>query len=490
MNLIFICASALVASSSWAGLPVVTVGSKVFTESYVLAEIISQVIEAEGEATVDRRFGLGGTGIVVEALKSGAIDIYPEYTGTILESVLKRAKDQTIVEIQTALGSSGFLISGSLGFNNTYALAVRESFARANQLSSISDLRQLPQIKTGFSHEFSSRADGLPGLIQKYGLRFDHLNPLSHGLAYEAIARDDIEITDAYSTDAKIEKLNLRVLEDDQHFFPDYWAVWMTRKAFAERFPRSWKALKRFEGGITQQEVIRLNASVEIQKKSFGEVARLFLTKHKLEPQAVSRPWEGLWPLTTQHLSLVGISLLFSVLFGLPLGIIAARFEWLGRSILTASGVIQTIPSLALLCFLIPLFGIGTQPALVALILYGLLPIVSGVHTGLMSIDPRLIDSARALGLSSWARLIRIELPLASRSILAGMKTSAIIGIGTATLAALIGAGGYGTLIVTGLALNDMATILRGAIPSALMALGAEVFFTVLSRILIPRGLR
>ena len=139
---------------------------------------------------------------------------------------------------------------------------------------------------------------------------------------------------------------------------------------------------------------------------------------------------------------------------------------------------------MALLCFLIPIFGIGTLPSLVALFLYGLLPIVLSTFTGIKTLDPRLIEAADSLGLTSWQKIKLIEVPLAFPQILAGIKTSAIINIGTATLAALIGAGGYGAPIITGLALNDMPTVLQGAIPAALMAFMVHGIFEVIERLM------
>jgi osmoprotectant transport system permease protein len=158
--------------------------------------------------------------------------------------------------------------------------------------------------------------------------------------------------------------------------------------------------------------------------------------------------------------------------------------------LLPAAGVVQTIPSLALLAFLIPFLGIGAGPALVALFLYGLLPIVRNTYTGLTTIAPGLRESAEVLGLTPRARLVRIELPMAAPSILAGVQTSAVINVGTATLAALIGAGGLGEPILSGIQLRDTTLILEGAIPAALLALAVQAGFDLLERALVPRGLR
>jgi osmoprotectant transport system permease protein len=195
--------------------------------------------------------------------------------------------------------------------------------------------------------------------------------------------------------------------------------------------------------------------------------------------------------LTFQHLALVLASLLPALVVGIPLGIWAARSQRAERWIMAAVGLLQTVPALALLAFLITLMGtIGTGPAVVALFLYALLPIVRNTAAGLTDLPPGLRESAQALGLPGRARLRRIELPLASRSILAGAKTSAVIGVGTATIAAFIGAGGYGERIVAGLAVNDTRMLLAGAIPAAALALAVQWTFDALERWIVPAGLR
>jgi len=469
--------------------PSVTVGSKAFTESYVLAEIISQVLEQANEVKVVRKFGLGGTGIPFEALKRGSIDLYPEYSGTITEAILKTHAASDLGEIRKELVPLNMTITDSLGFNNTYALAVSGKIAEEKNLRDISDLVKASDIRVGFSHEFLNRADGYPGLSAKYDIKLKNVKGLEHSLAYEAINRGEIDLTDAYSTDAKIQRFNLKILHDDKKFFPDYFAVILAKKDFPQRFPKSWAALKNLEGTISEREIQELNGFSDLDKIGFSQIASLFLNK-KVSPKKEDAILGKVWVYTKQHLALVSISLFVSILFGLPLGVFAARFRRLGQFILVISGVIQTIPSLALLSFFIPLFGIGTIPSLVALFLYGLLPIVIGTYTAMISIDKGLLESSRALGLTAFQRLILIELPLCSPAIMAGIKTSAIITIGTATLAALIGAGGYGTPIVTGLALNDTSTILQGAVPAALMSLITYGLFGIFDRIIIPKGLR
>jgi osmoprotectant transport system permease protein len=477
----------------------IAIGSKAFTEGYVLAEIAAQVVERKSSHGVQRRFGMGGTGILFEALKKGEIQVYPEYTGTIAEAILKDPTIKTHSGIQEKLDDLGLVMSGPLGFNNTYALAVTRELASAHELRRISDLAKIaPRIRSAFSHEFMNRSDGFHALKSRYRLDFGRdRRSLEHSLAYEAIARRQVDLIDVYSTDAKIEKLDLVVLEDDLAFFPEYQAVFLARADFVQNNPGAWAALKTLENSLSEPTMVALNADADLRKLGFGTIADGYLRGLVGESGQMSAAGafdDGLvarvWRRTKEHLVLVGITLLFSIAFGVPLGVLAARNAVFGQGVILASAMIQTIPSLALLCFLIPFFGIGLKPALVALCLYGLLPIIMNTLVGIRGIDSRLKETAHALGLDGWRRILLIELPLASPNILAGIKTSAIIGIGTATLAALIGAGGYGVPIVTGLAMNDIDTILIGAVPAAGMSLFAHLGFELLGKIVVPRGLQ
>jgi osmoprotectant transport system permease protein len=281
------------------------------------------------------------------------------------------------------------------------------------------------------------------------------------------------------------------VLRDDRRFFPTYAAVLLARTEFIEQQPRAWAALERaLVGRIDGGAMARLNALADLDGRSARQVAARFLGREVTDAEERARLVRELGTLTLEHLGLVAVAVALAVLVGLPLGILAVRSTALGQAQLMAVGVLQTIPALALLCFMIPLLGIGTLPALVALFLYALLPIVRGTYTGLATLDRQLLEIAGVLGLTGWRRLARIELPLASVNVLAGVKTAAIWTVGTATLAAFIGGGGYGTLIVRGLALDDATTILAGAIPAALMALLFHGVFELIDRLLVPRGLR
>jgi osmoprotectant transport system permease protein len=448
------------------------VGSKRFTESYILGELI---VRTAGGGT--HRQGLGNTGIVFAALKAGSIDLYPEYTGTIAKEIVKLDGRPTLEQINRALAPMGFGVAVPLGFSNSYALAMREEKAQALGIRTVSDLAKHPNLKLGLTQEFLGRADGWPGLRAAYKLPHPAPQGLDHGLAYEAIAAGKIEVMDIYTTDAKIERFQLRALEDDRKFFPPYDAVLLYRLDVPKRFPEAWAKLQKLERRIDERAMIRMNAAAELQGRSFAEAAAL-LDGGDAAVKPQQRMFLGalfgsdLLRLTWQHLVLVFVSLAASIAVGIPLGIAASKAKWLSQPILGTVGVIQTIPALALLAFLIAAMGtIGTVPALVALFLYALLPIVRGTHTGLEGVGKGMQQASLALGLRGAERLKLVELPLALPSILSGIKTSAVINVGTATIAAFVGAGGYGERIVSGLALNDNAMLLAGAVPAAALAL-------------------
>ena len=476
------------------------VGSKRFTESYILGEIITQAVAQANEASVSHRQGLGNTGIVFAALKSGAIDVYPDYSGTVAKEILKIDGAFDLALLNTRLAAEGLGVAAPLGFNNTYALAMLETQAATLNIKSVSDLSKHLQLKYGLSQEFLGRSDGWPGLAAKYALPSTlPVIGIDHGLAYEALAAKQIDVTDIYSTDAKIEKFQLRVLRDDRQYFPAYDALLIYRLDLPARFPKIWQRLQQLQNTIDEATMIRLNAEAELGGQGFSTIAQRFLSRdiaHQPAQDTQQNFWTRLTApdflrLTLQHLNLVFVSLAASIVFGIPLGIVASRRPALGQWILSLTGVLQTIPSLALLAFLIPVFNrIGAIPALVALFLYGLLPIVRNTYAGLAQISPSLLESAAALGLPAAARLKLVELPLAMGTILAGVKTSAIINVGTATIAAFIGAGGYGERIAAGLALNDNNMLLAGAVPAALLALLVQWGFDLLDRWLISPGLR
>lgn len=469
----------------------IQVGSKKFTEGVVLGEILRFLAEEGGGEAIHRR-ELGGTRIVWNALLAGDIDLYAEYTGTLAEEILEQLNLSGVDEIRDALAERGVMMSAPLGFNNTYAIGMRRERALELGIKRISDLRDHPDLVFGFANEFMDRGDGWPSLRNHYALPQGDVRGLDHDLAYRGLEGKSIDAIDVYSTDAEIAYYDLAVLEDDRAHFPRYQAVILYRQDLRQRAPQVVRSLKRLEGAISEDAMIRMNARVKLERTAESKVASEFLAESlQIRTRAVAvSGLSRFWRHTRDHLFLVLISLSGAIAISLPLGILAARHRRFGHAVLAVVGVVQTIPSLALLVFMIPLLGIGAPPAILALFLYSLLPIVRNTYAGLHDIPPHMLESARALGLPSAARLRLVELPLASRSILAGIKTSAVINIGTATLGALIGAGGYGQPILTGIRLDDVALILEGAVPAAVMALAAQGLFDLAERWLAPEGLR
>jgi osmoprotectant transport system permease protein len=390
-------------------------------------------------------------------------------------------------------------MSRKLGFNNTYALAMREADAERLGIGKISDLVQYPDLRLGLSDEFMERKDGWTGLQLRYKLPQTNLRTVDHGLAYRGLGAGKLDVTDIYSTDPEIVVHGLRVLEDDLNYFPSYHAVVLYRADLQQRSPAFVTAIHSLEGRIDSPAMTRLNAQVRVDGLPEAFVAASFL-QSQIDPSIVIPPvdayaqWrrmgQRLARTTQEHLFLVTVSLLAAIAVALPLGIVSYRRPKLGNVILGVVGVIQTLPSMALLVLMIPLFGLGAWPAIVTMFLYSLLPIVRNTATGLREIPSSVHQSALALGLPSLARLWRVELPMGSRSILSGIKTAAVINVGTATIGALIGAGGYGQPILTGVRLANLNLILQGAIPAAVMALLAQAFFATAEHWLVPRGLR
>ncbi len=471
--------------------PAVHVASKSFTESIILGEILTQLAH-DGGADVVHHAQLGGTRIAFSALVSGEIDIYPEYTGTISEEILAGQAISGEAAIRAALSDRGVVMSRPLGFNNTYILGMREQVADPLGVRTISDLRDHPALRFGFSNEFMDRGDGWPSLRERYALPHQDVRGLQHDLAYRGLAGGDIDVIDLYATDAEIEYYKLRTLNDNLSHFPAYQAVLLYRTDLVSRAPKVVASILRLEGRIDAKAMMAMNARTKLDKVAESDVAGDFVKKamnvsHRLPSESAA---DRILRHTGEHLVLVGISLSAAILIAIPLGIVASRRARLGQVILACTGIIQTVPSLALLVFMIPLFGIGGPPAIAALFLYSLLPIVRNTYAGLHGIPPAIRESAAALGLPARARLWRVELPMASRMMLAGIKTSAVINVGTATLGGFIAAGGYGQLIFTGLTRDDVGMILQGAIPAAVMAMLVQGLFDIADRFLVPAGLR
>lgn len=474
----------LVALGGCARRPSVVVGSKKFTESVLLGELTRLALQESGATAVHRR-ELGGSRVLFEALLRGDIDVYPEYSGTLRSELLREAGSDA--EVEALLAKRGVVIGAELGFSDSYALGMKRTRARALGITTISDLAAHPELRLGYSDEFLRREDGWPALRHHYGLATKDVRGMEHELAYRGLSTGALDVVDLYSTDAEVRSEAIQILVDDRHYFPEYRALLLCRADLFTRLPVARSAMARLAHSVTADEMSAMNAHAKLEHVAEARVVADFLKLGStpmdgLVARVLARTWE--------HLMLAGLSLLAAILIAVPLGILAARLPRLGRYILALVGVVQTIPSLALLVVMIPLLGIGVLPALAALFLYGLLPIVRNTYVGLRDLSPSLLESADVLGLSRLQRLRLVELPLASRAIMGGIKTAAVINVGAATLGALVGAGGYGQPILSGIRLASTSIILEGAIPAAVLALGVEAFFNLVERAVVPRGLQ
>ena len=464
------------------------VGSKNFNEGYLLAEMSAQVLEHAG-FDVERRFGLGGTLVCWRALVAGEIDIYVEYTGTVSQAILGLPTDTDLPRLREALAERGVRALSPLGFDNTYALAMKRRRAEELGMDTIGDLRSAAGLEVVVSHEFLERADGWPGLARAYDLGSLRATGIEHGLAYQALDQGAIDVTDAYSTDGEVARYDLVLLEDDREFFPEYLAVPLVR---ADAPLGVFAALEQLGGLLDDDAMQRLNSEVVFEKRSFADVANAFLVSQGIVAtrDAGSVLWATLWRNTLRHLELTAVALAASVTVAVILALAVFRRRLLARGVIYFCGLLQTIPSIAMLALMIPLFGIGVFPAIVALFLYSLLPTLRNTVSALTTVDPTLLRVAEAMGMTNREKLRYVYLPLSMPSMLAGIRTAAVISIGTATLAAFIGAGGLGGPIVTGLALNDTGLILQGAVPAAVLAVITELLFEMVERVVLPGHLR
>lgn len=465
----------------------VVVGSKKFTESVILGDLLGHWLAARG-VKVDYRRELGGTRILWEALLRADIDAYPEYTGTLRFEILRKGA-LADADLAAALAPYGVGVTPSLGFENTYALGMRRTRAAELGIRRISDLVGRRDLRYGLSHEFLERQDGWPGLRAHYGLPGGTLRGVDHEIGYRGLVSGATDVIDLYTTDAEIEQYDLVALEDDRRYFPAYQAVFLYR---LDAFREIGAPLADLTGRIDEGAMIRMNSAVQLRRESASAVAAQFLqqTTGVRAAGEESDLFRVIRERSLEHLLLVGVSLLLAALVGAPLGYFASEYSRARAVILAVTGLVQTVPSLALLVMLLPLFGIGAAPALVALFLYSLLPIVRGTLLGYSTIPAWVRESAESLGLSRDYQFRHVYTPLALRSILSGVKTAAVINVGVATLGALIGAGGYGQAILKGIRLDDTSLILAGAIPAALLALALQLAFDALERKLVSRGLR
>jgi len=496
----------------------VVVGTKNFGESYLLGEMFAQLLEARGYDVV-RRPGLGASELVFQALRTRSIDVYPEYTGTGLLAILGRAppEDATAAyrEVADAFRAEWDLRwLPPLGFQNTFAITVRAETADSLGLETISDLAAVaPQLVAGFTPDFIGRADGLLGLRETYGLDPGRTRSLMQAVKYRAIAEGEVDFIDGYSTDGFIARYDLTVLRDDMGFFPPYDAAPVVTGELERERPDVVAVLTELSGRFDEGLMRTLNQRVEVDGEPLESVAADALRIIGLVERGEAGGMEGrgsragrpssegsllayLWNrraetfrLTGRHLWLVLLSLSAGIAVAVPLGLGLERARRSAETTIRAMGLLQTIPSIALLAFMIPFLGIGVAPAVVALFLYSLFPIVRNTYTGVRDADAAAVEAARALGMTDTQLLAHVRLPLAAPVIMAGVRTAAVITVGTATLAAFIGAGGLGDPIVAGLALSDTRLVLSGAIPAAVLALLVDAALALVERGVAPKGL-
>lgn len=492
----------------------IVVASKPFGESFILAELFAQLLESRGFG-VDRRPGLGATEVAFTAVRSGVVDVYPEYTGTGLLAVLHENPQSDPSAVFARVSSEfrkryGLRWLPPLGFENTYAIAVRRETAQRYSLATLSDLaRAAPQLSAGLTADFIERKDGLPGLHGAYGMSFKSVRPLGQAVKYQALAASAVDVIDGYSTDGFIARYDLVVLKDDKRFFPPYEAAAIVSARLQREQPGAIAALTELSGRLDVSTMRRLNARLEVNGEPVESIAKSELESLGLVGAKSSSPqasavaagkesfaaymWShrnSLGADIARHLMLVAVALLGGIIVAIPLGL---WLDYAGRAaepVIRVIGLLQTIPSIALLAFMVPLIGIGVWPALVALWLYSLYPIVRSTYSGIRDADPNAVHAARALGMTSGQILRQVRFPLAAPTILSGIRTAAVIAVGTATLAAFIGAGGLGEPIATGLALADTRLIMSGALPAAALALVVDALLGIVERETTPAPLR
>lgn len=509
----------------------VVVASKPFAESYILAEVFALLLEQHGHQ-VDRRPGLGTTEVAFQALVRDDIHLYPDYTGTGLAAILGETPSGGPSAVFRRVSNEFEARWGSrwlppLGFANNFAVSMRRQAADSLGLRTLSDLAAVaPTLTAGFSPDFAGRADGLVGLSAAYGLRFRDVRNLLQSVKYQALAEGEVDVIDGYSTDGAVVRYDLAVLADDRSFFPPYDAAPLASRSFYEERPEAVLVLSRLAGRIGPDVMRRANMKVELAEASVEQAAEELLAEIGYGPRGAGGAESGkgagadsssdgstsrastrsrslrtlpghmlehrseLGRQAMRHLLLVLVSLGAAVLVAVPAGVALERRRSVAEGAIRLAGLLQTIPGIALLAFMIPLFGIGVAPAAVALFLYSLLPVLRNTYTGIVGAAPSAVEAGRALGMTEWQLLARVRLPLAAPVVMAGVRTAAVINVGTATLAAFIGAGGLGDPIVAGLALSDPVMILSGALPAALMALAVDWVLGKAEARVAPRGVR
>ncbi|MCZ0932030.1 MAG: ABC transporter permease subunit, partial [Oligoflexia bacterium] len=353
-------------------------------------------------------------------------------------------------------------------------------------------------------HEFVERKDGFSNFVKKYQLGFqkDKIWTMNQGLMYSALKNKKMDMIMAYSTDGRIKAFDLKTLKDDKHFFPAYEVAYLTRSSLLTQYPKIKKAFKDLEGNITEKEMIFLNNQVDQLKYDSSQTARNFLIKKNLLEDNIQNLKQQSWldyyiskkdyffKIFYEHLLLIFVSLFFALLTAIPIGLWASYSVRVEKIVFLIVNTLQTVPSLALLALFIPFLGIGFLPAVVTLFIYSLLPVIRNTFEGIKNIDRVFISAGAGIGLNSRQILRYVQIPLALPMILAGVRTSAVIVVGTATLAAFIGAGGLGDPIFRGIATLNSKLIFLGAVPACLLAVFIDRLLAFLEVVIIPKGLK
>lgn len=485
----------------------IRIGSRDFPESVLVAEILSTSIEKFTDYKVDRKFHLGGVKVCLAAMQSNNLDIYPDYTGSLIHNVLgEHDRNQYLVNyIKMALNEKyDFSITESLGFENSFVLAVRKSFAKKYNLETLSDLASLlssnkelaQNIRVAFKHSFLKRPDGYKMLQDIYAFDFQKLMALEYNIAYQNLKENRIDVIDAFSTDSRLKDPELTALKDDRNALIPYSSVYVYRNKLKQNFPEIMKIQKLLDESLTNEKMLELNSRIEAGEP-YKQVAESFIAELEHEPGFLDLSDDAslsFWqkrlkqdlPLLAkaflQHLRLAAVASLLASFIGIFIGIFISYRKKLAKLVLGFISVTQTIPSLALLALLIPFVGLGFYPAVIALFIYALLPVIQNTYTGITTIPYKYIELANAIALKESQILFRVKLPMALSFILAGVRTSIVICIGTATLATFVGAGGLGDLIKAGIDLNSNYMIALGAVPAALLALSVSITLTKFER--------
>lgn len=508
-------ATTLLFSSQTQAAPLV-LATKSFTEQHILSAMTVQYLQKKG-FQVQPQTNIAAV-ISRNAMVNKQIDITWEYTGTsliIFNRIDKRMSPQETYDTVKRLDAKlGLVWLKPADMNNTYAFAMQRKRAESENITTISQMvAKIEQVRQndpdhnwmlGLDLEFAGRSDGMKPLQQAYQMQLDRpqIRQMDPGLVYNAVRDGLVDAGLVYTTDGRVKGFDLKVLEDDKGFFPSYAVTPVVRKEVLEANPGLDDALNTLSGLLNNDVISTLNAQVDIEHRTPQQVAHQFLQDKGLLSGA---PMDTihymldnagyLASLTFQHLWLVALAVGLAIIIGVPLGVLIVRHKWLATPVLGAATLLLTIPSIALFGLMIPLFslighGIGVLPAVTAVFLYSLLPIVRNTHTALDSLPPGLREAGRGIGMTFWQRLRWVEIPMALPVIFGGIRTAVVMNIGVMAIAAVIGAGGLGLLLLNGISGSDIRMLIAGALMICLLAIVLDWLLHRLQVVLTPKGIR